>query len=421
MRHMNILIVDFYASSNRGDAAILDGMRNTFRTVFPEAKITVLAYLPQTVKVINSLPSEKVFLEGMPLFSKKFLFLMVLILSKRLSILGRIIKWISSRYKQNQFKLYFEADLVISVGGAHLNDNYEVHLRGRLFGLWLAKVLGKKVVLYAQSLGPFKHARNRFLAKAVFNRLDSISVRDEDSKRVLTELGVVKPSIVVTADAAFAMSLDLNERERLVLQQKIAAEGDPFGSEGLTVSISLRDWPLGKLKNEKYLEIFTAFVNWLIEKKNAKIILCSTCTGFGGYHMDDRIQGFCLKEKVYKKENIFIFTNEYRPAELAKIYGKVSLHVGTRMHSCILAMLAETVAIPIGYEKKSIGLMRPMGLEQLVINYDQLSVEALIERFNEVTNNLEKYRALVKRGVDTLKVKESLNEKMIRDVMMVSA
>lgn len=419
-RKLNILIVDFYSASNRGDAAILEGMKHSLLAVFPSASLTVFAYQPHTVRIINNLQSQKVLVEGMTLFSTKFLFFMFLVCLEKVGLFRRIIKFLLGRYKKNQLKYYFEADLVISVGGAHLNDNYKIHLLGRLFGLWFAKALGKKVIVYSQSLGPFSQATYRILAKIIFEKLDVISVRDEDSKTILKNLGVRKPPIVVTADAAFAMNLDLNQEELKLLQNKIVAEGDPFIQKDLTVSISLRDWPWGELKNEDYLEVFAKFIDWLIETKNASIVLCSTCTGFGGYHMDDRVQGFYLKERVKKKENVYIFENEYKPKELANIYGKVGVHIGTRMHSCILAMLAGTAVIPIAYEQKTRGLMRPISLDHLVVEYDQLSVGILIERFNEIFNNLDKYQSLVRDGVEILKAKTSLNERMLQDLMKVS-
>lgn len=42
---MNILVMDYFAVSNRGDAAILEGVYQSLIKVYPDANITVMAFL----------------------------------------------------------------------------------------------------------------------------------------------------------------------------------------------------------------------------------------------------------------------------------------------------------------------------------------------------------------------------------------
>jgi polysaccharide pyruvyl transferase WcaK-like protein len=53
---------------------------------------------------------------------------------------------------------------MLHVGGATLNDNYRPAIAGRLLLLWIAAILGKRVIIYNQSIGPFNSFLYRRLA-----------------------------------------------------------------------------------------------------------------------------------------------------------------------------------------------------------------------------------------------------------------
>ena len=371
---MKITITDLYCSSNRGDAAILDGMVNSLTKCFPGAEIVVLSYFPEVAKIINNIPSDK------PLIDTSNLTLTKLMSIIYLTIWALAYKNGLKLPKFNKKKLisyYLNCDCLISVGGAFINDNYRPAILGRLFNLYFAKLLGKPVIIYAQSIGPFHTHKYKTLAHFVLNRVNLITLRDIESKNVLEKIGVRTPPIYVTADAAFSLptyTLDIGK-------DLLKREGFDVETKKLKVSISVRKWRYYEKNNiqghKRYIHSVAAAADYLIENKNAEVIFASTCTDFGGYHNDDRI----IAHEIIKtmKNNAKLLCGEYSPMQLSSIYGYMDLHIGTRMHSNILAMLYGTPLMAIQYEFKTQGLMNFFGLNDFVLDINNITSESLIQ------------------------------------------
>lgn len=370
---MKITITDFYCASNRGDAAILEGMINSLGKYFPESEIIVLSYFPEVTKIINKIPSDEPLIDTSNLSLRKLLGVIYLTVwawsyksGVKLPEFGR----------NKQISYYLNCDCLISVGGGHTNDNYRPAILGRLFNLYFAKLLGKPVIIYAQSIGPFNTKKYKTLARVILNRVDLILLRDHKSKVVLDKIGVTVPPIHVMADAAFS----LHPYDPDVGKDLLRREGFDIKNEKLKVSISVRKWSFYEQNNirghEQYILTIAAVADYLIETKNAEVIFASTCTGFGGYHNDDRIVAHEVVNNM--KNDAKILCGEYSPRQLSSIYGNMDLHIGTRMHSNILAMLSRTPVVAIQYEFKTSGLMEFFGLNDFVLDVNQINSESLI-------------------------------------------
>ena len=79
-----------------------------------------------------------------------------------------------------------EADVLISGGGSLLQD--VTSLKSLIYYLgviYTALILGKKVVIYSQGIGPINSKLGRFLTRAALKRCKEISVRDKKSQELL--------------------------------------------------------------------------------------------------------------------------------------------------------------------------------------------------------------------------------------------
>lgn len=94
----------------------------------------------------------------------------------------------------------------LSGGGSLLQDvTGRASLLYYLSLIWLAKLCGKPVFIYAQGIGPLRHRDSRLLVRATLRRVDGLAVRDADSAACLASLGVRRP-VAVTADPVFALN-----------------------------------------------------------------------------------------------------------------------------------------------------------------------------------------------------------------------
>ena len=79
-----------------------------------------------------------------------------------------------------------EADVLISGGGSLLQDVTSIKsLLYYLFVIYTALILGKKVIIYAQGIGPIKSKIGRMLTKIALKMASEVSVRDTKSLALL--------------------------------------------------------------------------------------------------------------------------------------------------------------------------------------------------------------------------------------------
>lgn len=133
-------------------------------------------------------------------------------------------------------RLFNKTKIFIAGGGSLIQDItstksliYYLHL------IRLAKKKGIPVMLYGNGIGPINKKSNRKAAAKVLNKVDVITLRDWESAELLTEMGVTKPFIKVTADPAISLEAkDVNTTE--ILRKYGLKEGEKY------FCVSLRKW-----------------------------------------------------------------------------------------------------------------------------------------------------------------------------------
>ena len=83
------------------------------------------------------------------------------------------------------------SDVLISGGGSLLQD--VTSLKSLLYYLGVifsALILGKKVEIFAQGIGPINSSFGQMLTKLALKKADKISVRDDNSQKLLKEWGI---------------------------------------------------------------------------------------------------------------------------------------------------------------------------------------------------------------------------------------
>lgn len=378
---MNILITDYHCASNRGDAAILEGELTALREQFPDARITVVTEHPEAARTINGVDAVE---QRTTPFSRKSYkkniagaYLLATAPLRRIGLNPPKSALIEDRL---ELKPYLDADLIISTGGMFITDVYFPSKYAILWELLFSKALGKTTVLYAQTVGPFSNEELRSRVRWVLDRVDLITTRDARSKTILEDIGVTNTPIHFTADAAFAMSESPEEPKPIQRKTDICFDAQP--SADLTVSISVRRWSHFEQGHgqDVYERAIAETADWLITEHNARIVFLSTCTGWAGYHTDDRLSALSVIEKMDNTDSEYasVDMNEYTPRELRDRYGEMDLHIGTRMHSNILAILAETPIVAISYQFKTQELMNQFDLEEYLCNIETVTNESLI-------------------------------------------
>lgn len=346
-------------SLNGGDAAILFAIVDMLRKAYGEAvDITVLDGQAKTAqRLYPDLRFETLHLPGV---RNRWL-------RKAHRLAGAPPLPLSAGDRAVQARLA-ASDLIVSTGGTYLVEHYD--LFGRIAHLEMAVATGRPVVLFTQSLGPFRNPAYRRRLKALLPKMRLILLRDERSRGHLQDLGLDLPQAHVVADAVFALADPATPARAPSPRPKIA--------------VSVREWRhfagVGADQGmEAYGGAIVAAVERLVRERNAEVTFLSTCQGVPEYRTDDSGLAARLAERLAPdvRERVVVDRGFHSPPALMERLKGFDLVVSTRMHMAILSLCVGTPVFPIAYEFKTTELFRRLGLGEWVQEIDAVEADRL--------------------------------------------
>ena len=299
--------------------------------------------------------------------------------------------WLLTRDELEDLEHYSTADLVISTGGTYLVEKY--NLASRIFDFHVALKLQRPLVLFTQSLGPFRKPVNRKAFRKVFRQAKLVLLRDENSLRHVRELVGDECNACVSADVAFAFA------DELVLDR--AGQQALSKTSSWKVAISVRDWPYikslrGKDVMERYTTAIMAATSHLIKNYGAKVTFLSTCQGIPEYWQDDARVAEQIIQRLPNDIRCRVSLNGdfHQPGELVKLLQSYDFVIATRMHMAILALTAGVPVLPIAYEFKTCELFSRLGMETPIPDIKTMTAPDLVANLESFLRTFPEKRAL---------------------------
>lgn len=390
---MKVIITNAVAL-NGGDIAILHALINVVKATYgKDTEITVYDSDPKTARrlypditfrhllyyQVQKPGSAKVrkinrrkLLSAARLQSHGFSFLANLMLTKNL---------------RNELAIYSAADVIISTGGTYLVENYNLNARIYEFDFCLA--LKKPLVLFTQSLGPFKKQSNIISLKKIFNQASLILLRDEVSLNHLRAIDVDTTHTRVCADIVFAEAAP---------QVLAAAQSKQFKAP-ISVGISVREWRYFKSRSAEegmatYRNAVAAICEYITTQLHGTVTFISTCQGVRNYRFDDSEAA----EKVYAllseeaKRRTTVNKAFHTPEALKEIIPDFDVVISTRMHFAIQALTIGVPVMPIAYEFKTKELFRKFLNTKFIFDIDTMDEETAVAEFELFLETLPSIR-----------------------------
>lgn len=284
-------------------------------------------------------------------------------------------------------KEFCSTDAVVFVpGGYFLTPQHRhVYWLRHVSSLLIAHLLGKPVILYACSLGPFAGAHNRWLARKTLNMADVIILREKISSKIISELGVRSPRIYETVDAAFLLRGCDHERAAVLFEKHIV------GSDGLRIGLSVRpyDFPGDRNPEQKkrgYVGCMAQLVDFAIENHGASVYFMPQ----GG--ANDLSISRDIAALSRHQEDITVIDEDLSPQELKTLYGFMDVFVGVRMHANIFALSSQVPVLAVAYEPKTLGIMTMLGLEEFVVDIRSVDPEKLKSKLEKLIRQKERIK-----------------------------
>ena len=361
----NILISGYYGFDNIGDESILRTLVTSLRERIPDCSLTVLSHDPAATR-------EKYGVEAVERMSPL--------------AIARAVR---------------RCDMLISGGGSLLQDvTSSKSLHYYLAIIRFAQLLGKKVFIYSQGIGPIEKDADRRATARALRRADGIVVRDERSAALLAEIGVPAERVVITADPVIRMKkTDKAVGETILRRAGVTQDGRPV------VGWAIRE----RNRDSRFVAEVLRSIRWLKETYNAQSVLIpfhyeedgEVCRHIASQLPDDT--AVCLDEK-------------YLSEDMLSIIGCMDLLVGVRLHSLIYAAIMGVPLIGISYDPKCTAFLNSVGLDKLSTR-DGYTAEAFETEAARVLANGAEQTACVKRHMDELSRKLDTNEEMICAIM----
>jgi len=255
------------------------------------------------------------------------------------------------------------SDLVIYGGGDLLNGDLT-----SLSFLRMAKTLGVPVVCCGVGALPIENRVQRALARSTLSSLDLITVRDPESLRILTDLGVDRVPVKLTADLAFLLLPRLHD------DPLTEVKGDNGAS--MTVGINVRSQdPMynfySRWDEGDFLDTITSTCNSLIQELDAHVIfLPMEVCGRGKeyhHHIFDDMLGRQVQQRIARKERFSMLGREYAPDELKGLLSRLDLLIAMRLHTLLIASDQGIPMVAFDYAPKLRSFMSSIGREEYLV------------------------------------------------------
>ncbi len=352
----NIVICGYHGFSNSGDEALLCAMIDIIRKKCKDTHITVLSIHPDsTAKLYN----------------------------------------VDSIYRYNLFKinkLFKKTDLFIFGGGSLIQDI--TSSRSLYYYLAILKLALKnkvKVMLYGNGIGPLCKKKNRLAARKCLNKVNLITLRDDMSDKLLSEIGVTEPRILITADPAFTLQFENICPPVELLSRAGLASGAKYAV------IAARPW---KNTASDYAATLAAFCDELSEKYGILPLFVpmqpKEDVPFSRTVISKmRTEGYIIDEAI----------------NIDKVFALIAgseLTVGMRLHTLIYATTLGVPVIALSYDPKVTAFMQSIN-QPLCADAQNISVKELSEMLEELMSDLPERRNELSKSLCELRRKAEQN------------
>lgn len=320
-KRKNILISGYYGFDNFGDEAILGVLTNKLKD------------LDTNIRVLSSNPRKTAELYDV---SSTYFFNLVQVILK--------IK---------------ECDVLISGGGSLLQDVTSLKsLLYYLFVIGMALCFGKKVIIFAQGLGPINNKFGALLTKEILKKCSLVMVRDRKSKMILNKWEIEADLV---CDPLFDITL-------------------PETTPSDKVGIQLRSF---KTLKEKLLVKLAQQVNKEFSDKEIEI-----------YSFQDSLDlDVCKRfEKIFKSINPQIKTNlifNQTSQEILDKISKLDYMIAMRFHANLIALKYGIKTLAVCYDIKVEKLA-----EEAEIPYVSMNADEDYDNLFEQLKNLDPYKLI---------------------------
>lgn len=384
---VKFFVAGFYGCRNLGDDAILLGLTGRLSQVFAGAQFFVTAREPEMLPPVQGIsPVPHSIGKGM------LPFLLAQLKGEWLNVIRKMI----------------EVHAFVLGGGALLHDLTPFNIPMFLMMTMLARILGKRVAFLGVATARIKSPMSRALLRILVESADLVTVRDLRSLQALEALGVRK-KVHLTADNA--LLIDLKQRERGHVKEV---------GESLTIGISVCAWfksadfwawRRGELELRPKKIQLAKLADRIIDSFDVDVLFVPL------FHPYDRDASVEVRNMMSRRDRARVLETYEGPQRMLEVFRNLRLLVAMRLHSVVLAALAELPTVTIAYDPNVTSFLEDMRLLRYSTDIGDLDFETVFKIVNEVWSNSDSVTAEIREGIAQLKERAELNISLMQELL----
>jgi len=405
MMKTRIALINVHSNYNAGDAALTMAALDQLYASFPNSDITLVMNDPDSYS-----GNEKVLISILTWLNRpgvtpflRFAWLILLTLPALIThrILAKPVFLPFSKDIQPTLDALINSDLVVSVPGGY----YYSYGKGRAFlylnfSLLLPLIANQPLYMLPQSYGPLRHNWEKKIARWILNRAQIVMAREPGSFQFLQGLGVNPKKVYLLPDMAFAYQ----GKKTGFGQQWLKEVGIGTRYNRPLLGMTVLDWGAQYNYFSQQRQFENAIldgINHFIEKYHGTVVLFPQCSGPSAAE-DDRIPSMKLKKASRFSQNIIAIETPLTADQLISAYSQMEIFIGTRMHSNIFALINFIPVIAVGYLHKTNGIATMAGIEDWVLDINEISSSEFIQTIDAIVNKREEYVSHLKERIPRL-------------------
>lgn len=361
---VTILIAGYHGFGNCGDEAILRAMVTSFKKIADDIDIIALSNDPSfTEKEYN--------IEAVQRFNMK-------------EVMSAVKK----------------CDILVLGGGTLLQDGTST--RSLVYYLSIIKAAqlhGKRVMLYANGIGPVDRRTNRRLMRSVLKKVDCITLREKLSCSDLSNIGVKNSNTVVTADPAFRLEgTDTEAAEQLLHTAGVAEQGKK------RIGVSVRAWNKARYGDDYCGKIAKACD--IMSRKGYEIIFIPM-----QYPSD-----ISISDKIadMMQEESHVLRAKYTPEEILGIVGRCDVMLSMRLHALIFAAVMNVPMAGIIYDPKIEYYLKELEMPSCGdVRSDMIDSGRIVSVIKDIVENERDYKETLSERSAVMTDKAEENDRLL--------
>ncbi len=310
---------------------------------------------------------------------------------------------VAASKRTNPFSLIRDitrSHLVIQGGGGLLQD--KTSFRSLLYYisiLFLAYILGRRVFILAQGLGPFKRFSSQWLVKEFLSQAVGVTLRDTSSIAFLKVHMPLSTPLELVADPAFLLEPCGDERLKDILFEE---DLDDISQPLFGIAVK------GNKRDKRAHVGFARAIDIVANGYDMHPV-------FVPFHHPSDTQ-FAEKIAAFMEEKPTILRKRWLPSEFLGIFSRFEFVLGMRLHSLIFAAKAKVPFAGISYDPKIDEFLREFGFKPIA-RLPILGPEIISEEMGDILEERDEYKTKIIKTLYKLEERAEKTFKLLENII----